>query len=717
MAVSSVSGFRFRGNAGNPITGFLASSGERFDRFGSDDPALEGFFDLAGLLIPAGSATALYELRVEAINPQYADGNSVGPYKSPVSPSGAASPIVMTATAGDDLVQDIVMQGGPAEPLDQHEPHSFANPSALTGAGQWVASLGGYAAVDYHHFPARAGRTFSLEVTALDDNAAASEQKAQPVAGIWAPGGSDGAPPDLSQTYFTSGHPGMTRLDGMLNATGDFTIGIADYRGDGRPDFRYRARLLYGDTVTPTRATTAGGTVLSVKGMGFVPGMKVKVGNAETPLLYYAADEAMFAAPAHSDGIESITLEDPAAGAQTRMINALSYGAGPQDRLLLISGSNPQVPAGAPAPNPIRVRVVGPDNITPVAGASVLFSADTDNLALAPCGARTCLLFSDDVGEAAVTVNVRAAGVSVVAASLNNGASVSATVSGINSAAAVVAIPPRMYVARQTSAMATLTARAVGNAAPLSGRTINFQVMLGTAALSAAHVISDANGEARTTLSVTNISSEVRVSACLAPGDTPCDTFYIYPVAEAGLQLQKISGDLQYMNAGQSFLPATVRVLDANSPPNPVAGMPVRFRITAYRTQDDQTSRIDGEVVTGNFTQSVALYAAESTLYTDAFGTAHVAPVFPAAWGALTVVVSASAGAAEATFLLHTWSGSLGATNAHLLPGATVISSGTSPPIRSPSCTRAGCSAASRPSVLRRGSRAFWKGLSAAVEW
>src|SRR5437879_9057033 len=58
---TSVSGFLFHGNAGNPATGFTDSTGQRFDRFGSDDPAIEGFFDLAGLEIPNGTSSARSE--------------------------------------------------------------------------------------------------------------------------------------------------------------------------------------------------------------------------------------------------------------------------------------------------------------------------------------------------------------------------------------------------------------------------------------------------------------------------------------------------------------------------------------------------------------------------------------------------------------------------------------------------------------------------------
>jgi hypothetical protein len=46
-AVSSVSGFGFTGNAGNPMTGYNDVLGQPLNRFGSTDPSMEGFFDLS----------------------------------------------------------------------------------------------------------------------------------------------------------------------------------------------------------------------------------------------------------------------------------------------------------------------------------------------------------------------------------------------------------------------------------------------------------------------------------------------------------------------------------------------------------------------------------------------------------------------------------------------------------------------------------------------
>jgi hypothetical protein len=71
---SSVSGFPFTGNAGNPITGWNDPLGNPYTEFGSSDQTLEGFFDLGGLPIPNGANTAQYQLAVEALDPMWSAG-------------------------------------------------------------------------------------------------------------------------------------------------------------------------------------------------------------------------------------------------------------------------------------------------------------------------------------------------------------------------------------------------------------------------------------------------------------------------------------------------------------------------------------------------------------------------------------------------------------------------------------------------------------------
>lgn len=98
--VTSISGLLFCGNAGKIITGFLDSTGLNFNRFGSSDTTLEGFFDLAGLQVPNGASSAQYQISVEPVDPLWSA--RAGPYgsSSQVHPSGSMNPILVTVTLG-----------------------------------------------------------------------------------------------------------------------------------------------------------------------------------------------------------------------------------------------------------------------------------------------------------------------------------------------------------------------------------------------------------------------------------------------------------------------------------------------------------------------------------------------------------------------------------------------------------------------------------------
>ena len=122
VSASCVSGFLFRGNAGNPITGYTNILGDRWDEHGSSD----------------GST-------------------AVGPYVAgQVSASGSAGAVRLRIARGVEVAQDFVVQGAIAEPSDRWETSSFARPQAVPLAGTWAGSISGYGDRDYYFF-ARAG--------------------------------------------------------------------------------------------------------------------------------------------------------------------------------------------------------------------------------------------------------------------------------------------------------------------------------------------------------------------------------------------------------------------------------------------------------------------------------------------------------------------------------------------------------------------------------
>jgi hypothetical protein len=328
-AVSSVSGFLFAGNAGNVITGYTDDTGLNFDRYGTDDQTLEGFFDVAGLQIPNGAASAQYQISVEAVDPLWSE--NVGPYgaTSQVQPSGAVQQFVVNVTLGGDLLQDILVRASAVQKLEWYAPTSWAAPAQVPASGNWAGALSAYGVADFFQFPAQAGRTLSVMVNALDDAGNLSQGKALPVIGMWALANPGQSPaPGNTPSAFNTAFFGETRLDAQILLATTFRLGIADYRGDGRPDYRYKARVFYGDSVAPARASVAGGTPLTIQGLGLQANTAVQAANVAAPVLASSATQLLVDTPAAADGVYDVQLSDAGSGGSSIMSGVLTVGAG-----------------------------------------------------------------------------------------------------------------------------------------------------------------------------------------------------------------------------------------------------------------------------------------------------------------------------------------------------------------------------------------------------
>ena len=649
--LSCVSGFLFRGNAGNPITGFTDNAGQPLDQFGSNDTTVEGYFDLAGLEFPAGYNTVQYQISVESMIPLYVGPLAVGPYKEYEIPmSGTFAPMTVTLSKGSDLIRDLVVQGAPSEPQDRWEPSSFLHPAEIPGAGDWIGSLSAYGDTDYYHLHARANRSFSFSVTALNENGAPTISKAQPAIGIWQSTDTETAP-SVGQPAFGTLQTGVTRLSVDVNLEDDYKLGVADMRGDGRPDFSYETRVLYADTISPSRGSVHNSTHITISGFGFTPTTAVMVGTNAATVVSQQSGQLVVSAPPLSDSTQTIYLQDPTTGLTAEMDSVLNYGAA-NAQITLLLGSNPQVPVGTEAPNPMRVRVTETDGVTPVADAAVQFVAPA-GVTFPACGNSNCTLFTDSTGEADAYMLVTAAGAFTITASISTGASVQATVSGISSSLDISLPLTTAWVASNSTGSVALRAVVVSNGQPLTGKTVNFQVMVGTATLGAASAVTDSTGTASTQVNVDRIASDVIVSACVAPGNLPCRNFTIHSVLAANVQLSKATGDAQIVKVGQSFSNIRLRVTDSSSTPNPVAAAPVQCLVTAFRIPDSTPIRWNGESGTTNPIQPVVLSSSVITQSSDASGYVSLPISFPASWGPLVISVQASTGNATQVFALR----------------------------------------------------------------
>jgi len=648
-AASSVSGYLFTGNAGNPVTGFYDDLGNPFSQWGSSNTTLEGSFDLAGLPLPNGGS-AQYQLTVEALDPDWS--TRVGPYAPYlVTPSGAAAPITVTVSAGHDIAQDILMSAS-AQPLPPWSPsHTWTAPAPIPASGDWSASLADYGDTVFMLLPAQSNRTLSVAVRALDEAGHTSESKAQPVVGIWAASDPEGtASPAFTLSPFNTSIFGLTRLDAQIGTPTNFLIGIADLRGDGRPDYHYQAHVLYADSVSPSRISAAGGAV-TVEGTGFAPGFTANIGSALATPLAVSAGRMILAAPAATDGPQTITITDPSTESSTAMSDALTVGAAATDTIVLLSALNPSTPVGAQAPHPVAVRVLAADGVTPVAGATIGWTAN-NKLQLSLCNATSsCTALTDQSGNSINWLTPTTAGTSTITATLAPGVyspskSVSATLNATESSSDIGALTPYMWVAQGATVTTPLAVRVLSNGTPQKNVAVNYTVSTGSGTLGSPSTQTDANGNASVTLLLTQLAGPVQVSACVAPTNAPCQNFYVSPVPLSQLQLQPVAGAGQ-VSAGQAFQPVLVRVTDSASPPHPVLGAVVMFQITVLRP-GGMSSSGGGETNPGNPAMPVILNVSRPSFASDVSGLARVTPTSAGFSGQLEVDVAVTAGTSAA---------------------------------------------------------------------
>lgn len=536
---------------------------------------------------------------------------------------------------------------------------TYQTPAALPLGGDWKASFNPYGDIDYFQFVGQGNRTLSVLVTALDEKGAASENKSQPVIGMWGLSDPENSPaPANTPSAFNSSVFGMTMLNAQLLQSTGFRIGISDFRGDGRADYRYHARILYGDQVNPARASVAGGTALAIQGLGFQSNTRVTIGNVIAPPLTVSADQVLVTTPAKPDGVQNIGLTDPPTLASSVLSGVLTYGAGPNDSLVLIPLPNPATPVGGQAPNPVRVQVVASDGKTAVQGASVVFTSSPSAGFSACLGAVTCTVFSDEAGQASTFVTVLTTGAMTITAQLapgsySNPKQVQTTLVGRSSALDIALVPQTTSIMQGATVNVTLTARVLSDGFPLTGSGVNFQILKGSAELSASTVITNSNGYAGTVLEISSMAGDLLVSACVAPGNSPCLNFSGTSVASSELQLQAVAGSPQVVAAGQALQPVVMRVTDSSTPANPVVGASVEFQYTGERASGDLTVISAGDTNIRDDPNPVILFGGNGAAQSDVNGLASWKPTTEGFDGDVAILGTATAGTGSVQFALQ----------------------------------------------------------------
>jgi hypothetical protein len=579
--VTFPSGAYFSGNHGNLISGLNDLDGNPLAMWGSNDPALQGFFDLRGIPLPPGVTSANYQVTLEPIDPVYALTSSVGSYDlGQVTPSGAM-PVLsvpgLSAGSAQTLAVDIPdsAAGGYQDAIGTQ-----SAPRPLPPSGFWCGRLSQIGQADWFTFPVRANSTFTIVTQALDETGAPTATKAMPSIGAWDSMDAVAAPPARA----TPGLNGLATGESWLQVSsgnGDIVrIGITDRRGDGRPDYAYSGWVLYAATVAPSRLPASGGPIV-IHGMGFRLADTVLVGGQPAVVTSISPTEIMAIAPAAASGVTgsvNVEVDDlPGFFASAILSGAVSYDSGGADALTLNSAPTNTVPIGVPVP--FTVTALG-STLAPAGGVTVLYTV-AGGTAVLSCGLAVCTVTTTGDGRANLQVTAVDGTWSVVTASLTNGSTVQTEFVG-GTPPGIASLTPQLSVAAGATFDWTVQALVLASGEPAAGQSVAFTPAgPGVAALANPAALTNVAGIATTTLTVGPLSEgqTVTVNACLN-GTSQCIAFTAFGSRPEFATLVAVSGTTQSISVQSNPSQITLRLLDMDG--NPMAGGLVSFYQALY---------------------------------------------------------------------------------------------------------------------------------------
>ena len=580
--VTAVSGALFSGDHGNPVTGFYDGSGNLLSMWGSNDASLQGSFDLSGIPLPPGVTTANYVVSFEAIDPLYVLENSVGPYtQGQVTPSGSLNSVTLSnLSAGSTQTVDVTSTDTPVAGYSDAV-GSETEPRPMPTGGMWCGRLSQVGQTDWFTFPVRANRIFTVVTQALDETGAPTNAKAMPSIGVWDAFDAAGATPIGAAPGLNGLATGETWLRVASNADDIVRIGVADLRGDGRPDYAYEGWLLYADTVTPTHLPASGGPI-TINGSGFRLADTVLVGGQTALVTSISPNQITAIAPPAAPGITGsvdVEVDDlPTLYAAAVIPGGVSYDSGIGDALTMVTAPANIVPIGEALP--FTVTALNP-SLEPAGGVTVIFTVTAGTARLA-CGLSICAMSSPGDGRATMNVTAIDGTWSIVTASLTNGSSVQAQFAG-GAAPAIVTLTPQLSLAAGATFTWTVQALVLSSGSPLPGQSVAWQTPSGggIAPQGSGTAITNSSGIATEALRVGPLTEGqvVTINACLN-GTNQCTTFSAYGARPEYALLKPISGTAQTLAASGTPSQIALRLLDIDG--NPMAGGTVALYQALY---------------------------------------------------------------------------------------------------------------------------------------
>jgi hypothetical protein len=512
-------------------------------------------------------ASANYQITFESISPLYIYQDLVGPYTygSP-QPSGTLDPILLTnLSAGMSQTLTVNVPDAAAGSYENAIATESA-PRMLPASGLWCGRLAEVGQTDWFEFPMRAHRTLTVVTQALDETGQPSSYKAMLSLGVWDAFAPTGSTPVGATPAVNGGAPGESWLQVTSQGDDVVRLGVADMRGDGRPDYAYNGWVLYADTVEPQRLPAAGGPIV-IRGMGFHTADTVLVGGQSAQITAIAPPAA-----SGTTGSVDVEVDDlPISYAGTIIAGGVSYDAGTGDALKLVTAPANTVPIGVPLP--FTVTALNPA-LAPAGGVTVTYTVSSGTASLG-CGTTTCVVTANGVGTAVMNVTALDSGASVVTASLCNGSSVQAHFSG-GTPPVLTAVTPALSLSAGARIAWPTQALVLNNGVAMSNQTVTWQAESGMAPLSDAAAVSNSTGLAAKTLTVGPLGEGQQASstACLN-GTAQCVTFNVLGARPEYAIVQAVAGTTQSIAASAMPAPISLRLLDMNG--NPMAGGTVTF--------------------------------------------------------------------------------------------------------------------------------------------
>lgn len=566
--VSAVTGYGLAMSRGNPVTGVVSDA---MGINGYDIGQSSASFVMSAVSLSTGPELVF---NTEPINPLYVGPYAVGPYKmgTPV-PSGSGWTTTVKVYAGNTIASGATIADAAADCTTGADGKENA-PASLPQDGTWNGRLCGLGHTSWFSFPVRAGRTATVEAVATDETGAASASKAMPLAGLWHATDALGTLPGVaaSLTPFNTARTGMTQLRSAFGTAETVRLAVTDARGDGRPDYTYRLRVLYADAVTPSRLASVGGTVV-ISGIGFSPSVTVTVGGVVARILNQSATQIQIKAPTvaamHSGGAKDVVVTDRSTNGSTTITNGLVYAGASSDVLHITAQPAATVPVGsASALSLLLTDVSG----SPVRNGEIALMATSGTITLGACNLPACTLVTDANGIASTSVTAATAGVVSINATPANGTSVQASFTATDASRAVTLLRPTEYVAAGAGAVFVPAVTVLSNGTASAGQAVTWSASSSRAGLSSVSSVSDSSGRSSVGSAGSLRDGEAAtVQACA--WSNVCATGNLIGVAASGLRAKPVSGDVQTLTSADTLGTVAMRVVDTAG--HPVAGASV----------------------------------------------------------------------------------------------------------------------------------------------